>query len=160
MNSECCYASLFFLIMTLNYFLYYHQIKLFMKTLPSFSKDKKKNELKNRKPPSYLVETFFITSILFFFKFYSLNAFAALTFVTILIPFMIYHILNMFGAILSFVTSLHIETDEEFQILSPLQIENLVLVIQHLLIYLSLYTLSGELDDLVDLKKAKINMFE
>jgi hypothetical protein len=78
----------------------------------------------------------------------------------ILIPFMIYHVCCMIGAILAFVTSLHIDSDpEDFQILSGLQITNLIQVIQHMLIYFSLYQISGELDLLFDLKK-HTNMFE
>jgi fatty acid desaturase len=80
---------------------------------------KSRNELKNKTPPSYLAETAFITTLLFFFKFYSLNAFATLTFVTVLLPFMIYHVLSMFGAILNFVTSLHVESESE-DLVSPL----------------------------------------
>lgn len=78
-----------------------------------FEQKQARNELKSRKPPSYLAETLFVTTMLFFLKFYSLNCFASITFVTILIPFMIYSICCMFGAVLSFVTSLQIDTDSD-----------------------------------------------
>ena len=39
-------------------------------------------------------------------KFYSLDTFGAITFVTILLPFMIYHFLSMFGYIIEIVASL------------------------------------------------------
>ena len=66
----------------------------------------------------------------------------------------------MLSAILSFVTSLHIDVDsDDFQILSGLQITNLVSVVQHLLAYFALYELAGVLDSLLELKKGSINMF-
>jgi hypothetical protein len=70
-------------------------------------------ELRKRKPPSYLAETTFVTLTLFFLKFYSMDAFAAISFVTILMPFMIYHILSMCGAVLEFVASLYADSDYE-----------------------------------------------
>ena len=72
---------------------------------------------------------------------------------------MIYQICCMFGAVLSFITSLNIESNAE-EILSSLQISNLISVTQHMLIYFSLYLMSGELDELLDVKKVKGNMFE
>jgi hypothetical protein len=65
----------------------------------------------------------------------------------------------MFGSVLSFITSLNIESNAE-EILSSLQISNLISVTQHMLIYFSLYLMSGELDELLDVKKVKGNMFE
>jgi hypothetical protein len=60
----------------------------------------------------------------------------------------------MIGAILAFITSLHVDSDtDDFQILSTLQITSLVQVLQHMLIYFSLYQLSGEMDHMFDLKK-------
>jgi hypothetical protein len=85
-----------------------------MKTSNLPPKDSKAmKELRAKKPPGYLAETTFITLCLFFLKFYSLNAFAAISFVTILMPYMIYHILNMCGSILEFVASLYVETDSD-----------------------------------------------
>ena len=86
-----------------------------------------RQELRNKKPPSYISEVLFITTLIFFAKFYSLNCYAMITFVTILAPFMLYHVLCMIGAILAFVTSLHIDSDtDDGQILTGLQITNLV----------------------------------
>lgn len=111
-------------------------------------------ELRKRKPPSYLAETTFVTLCLFFLKFYSTDAFGAVSFVTVLIPLMIYHVLNMCGSVLEFVASLYAGVDcEETSLLNPAQISSLVLVLQHLFAYFALYTLSGELDALIDLKK-------
>ena len=60
-----------------------------------------------------------MTLALFFLKFYSIDAFAAISFVTVLIPFMIYHILSMCGSVLEFVASLYAEFDyEETSLLS------------------------------------------
>ena len=82
---------------------------------------KTKSELRSAQPPGYLAETATFTTCLLFLKFYSLNAFAATTFFTILSPFMLHQVLSMLGAILNFVTSLHIDTDtEDFQIFSSL----------------------------------------
>ena len=113
-----------------------------------------RSELRSKKPPSYATETLFLTTLIFFAKFYSLNCYAAITFVLILCPFMIYHVCCMIGAILAFITSLHVDSDtDDFQILSTLQITSLVQVLQHMLIYFSLYQLSGEMDHMFDLKK-------
>lgn len=60
--------------------------------------------MKSKKSPGYIVETTFFTTLLLFLKFYSLDAFAAISFVTVLLPFMLYHLLNMFGYILEFIT--------------------------------------------------------
>ena len=74
-----------------------------------------RTELRNKKPPSHITEVLFLTTLLFFAKFYSLNCFAAITFVMILAPFMVYHVCCMISAILAFVTSLHVDSDgEEF----------------------------------------------
>jgi hypothetical protein len=70
-------------------------------------------ELRKRKPPSYIAETTFISLCLFFLKFYSMDAFAAISFVTVLLPFMIFHILTMCGSILEFVASLYTDLDLE-----------------------------------------------
>ena len=119
--------------------------------------------LRNKKPPGYLVETTFVTLCLVFAKFYSLDAFAALTFVTILMPFMIFHILNLCGLILEFVTSLHMEndpaSDDDLQLLSGNQIKILTHILQHLLSYFGLYSISGPLQDLIEVKSRK-GMFE
>jgi hypothetical protein len=124
-------------------------------TLPQNKDSPALKELRKRKPPSYLAETTFVTLALFFFKFYSLDAFSAISFVTVLIPFMIYHILTMCGAVLEFVASLYTDNDyEETSLLNTAQVSSLVSVLQSLFAYFALYTLSGELDSLIDLKKA------
>jgi uncharacterized membrane protein len=131
---------------------------------PDISKETREAKaLRSKKPPGYLVEVTFVTLCLAFGKFYSLDAFSALSFVTILLPFMIYHILNLCGYILEFVTSLHMEadptTDDDMQLLSGAQLTILVSMLQHLLGYFGLYSLAGPMNDLVDLKSKK-NMFE
>lgn len=118
-----------------------------------------RNELKNKQPPSYLAEVTFISTLLLFAKFYSLNCFAAITFGTILAPFMVYFVCCMFAGIIAFLTSLNIDNEED-SLLSSLQITNLVQVIQSMLYYFSLYNLSGELDTLLDLHKQKGPMFD
>ena len=67
--------------------------------------------LKSRKPPGYLIEVTFVTVVLLTAKCYSIDAYAAISFVTVLLPFMLYHILNLCGYVLEFVTSLHLEAD-------------------------------------------------
>lgn len=74
---------------------------------------------------------------------------------------MLYHLLNMFGFILEFVTSLHAQNDDEEgdSLLTGFQIQALTNIIVHLLAYFSLYMLSGSFDELIDLKTKK-GMFE
>jgi hypothetical protein len=90
-----------------------------------------------------------------------MDAFAAITFVTVLLPFMLYHLLNMFGFILEFVTTLHVtdEDEDETQLLNPLSLQALINTVMHLLAYFSLYTLSGSFDELIDVKSKK-GMFD
>jgi hypothetical protein len=68
--------------------------------------------LKNKQPPSYLVEVTFVSTLLLVAKFYSLNCFAAITFVAILSPYMTYFVCCMFGGILAFITALNIDSDD------------------------------------------------
>lgn len=114
--------------------------------------------LKNTQPPSYLAEVTFASTLLLVAKFYSLNCFALITFVAILSPFMAYFVCCMFGGILAFITALNIDSDDS--LLSSLQTGHLVQILQSMLFYFALYSLSGELDTLLDLHKPKGPMFD
>jgi hypothetical protein len=60
-----------------------------------------------------LTEVAFLSTNLFFLKFYSPQSYEAMTFFTILLPFMIYAIATLFGSLLKFIKLLHIEEQAE-----------------------------------------------
>ena len=62
-----------------------------------------KNQNQNLKNPSYVAEIACLSTNLFFLKFYSPEAYDAMTFFTILLPFMIYSIGTLFGFLLKFI---------------------------------------------------------
>lgn len=90
-----------------------------------------------------------------------MDAFAAIRFYTVLIPFMIFNFVTMCGSVLEFIASLYSEFDcDETSLLTPTQISNLVTVLQNLLAYFAIFTLSDQLDNLIDLKKATHSNFK
>ena len=100
-----------------------------------------------KKPPGFMVETAFLSASLFMLKLYSDAAFDALSFVTVLIPFMVYFLLAIVFNILKFLKLLHVEEiDEDEGILTPKQIKLLFTVARNLMAYFGLYMISGELD--------------
>lgn len=68
---------------------------------------------KNSKAPSLITEFTFVSLNLFFLKFYSEQAFVALSFFTILLPIMAYAILSLFAYLLKFIQYMQIEEEEE-----------------------------------------------
>lgn len=76
--------------------------------------------MKKKKPPGFLLEISFITVNICIAKFYSDLAFDALSFVTVLLPFMLYFLVGVVTGMLRFITSLSMEDiDDEIGILSP-----------------------------------------
>lgn len=76
--------------------------------------------LKKEVPPGFILEVAWLTASLFFIKIAVPGAFQALTFVTILLPFMIYFIINVLQNLLQFVQLLHMEDlYEDSGFLSP-----------------------------------------
>ena len=100
-----------------------------------------------KKPPGFITETVFLCVSLFLLKIYSDAAFDALSFVTVLIPIMVFFLLSIVFNILKFIKLLHTEElDEDAGILSPKQIKLLFTVARNLLAYFGVYMISGELD--------------
>lgn len=100
-----------------------------------------------KKPPGFLCETAFLSTSLLFAKLYSDASFGALSFMTVLLPFMIYFILAIVFNILKFLKLLHTEDlDEDAGILSPKQTKLLFTVMRNLLAYFGTYCVAGELD--------------
>ena len=100
-----------------------------------------------KKPPGFITETVFLCVSLFLLKLYSDAAFDALSFVTVLIPIMVFFLLSIVFNILKFIKLLHTEElDEDAGILSPKQIKLLFTVARNLLAYFGVYMISGELD--------------
>ena len=113
-----------------------------------------------KKPPSFIVETTFLCVTLFLLKLYSDAAFEALSFVTVLIPMMIFFLLSIVFNVLKFLKLLHTEElDEDAGILSSKQIKLLFTIARNLLGYFGLYMVSGELDKHITHKDlAEINI--
>lgn len=110
--------------------------------------------LKKETPPGFLLEVTWITVSLFLVKLSVPDAFHALTFVTILLPLMLYFIVSVLQDLLGFIGSLHMEDySEEHSILSPRQFELLFNVFINMLGYFGLYSISGELDRLLAQKE-------
>ena len=100
-----------------------------------------------KKPPGWITEAVFCSVSLFLVKLYSDPAFSALSFMTVLLPMMIYFIFSIIFNILKFLKLLHTEeVDEEAGLLSPKQVKLLFTVARNLLGYFGLYCLAGELD--------------
>ena len=100
-----------------------------------------------KKPPGWITEAAFMSVSLFLVKLYSDPAFSALSFMTVLLPMMIYFIFSIIFNILKFLKLLHTEeVDEEAGLLSPKQVKLLFTVARNLLGYFGIYCLAGELD--------------
>ena len=101
----------------------------------------------NKKPPGFLCETTFISVSLLMLKFYSDAAFDALSFMTVLLPMMIYFILAIMFNVLRFMELLHTEDfDEDAGLLSPKQMKLLFKIARNLLAYFGIYSLAGVRD--------------
>ena len=80
-------------------------------------------------------------------KLYSDASFGALSFMTVLLPMMLYFILSIVFNVLKFLKLLHTEeVDEEGGILTSKQVKLLFMVARNLLAYFGLYISAGELD--------------
>ena len=93
-------------------------------------------------------------------KFYSDPAFSALSFMTVLLPLMIYFVIAIMFNVLKFMELLHSEDlDEDAGLLSPKQTKLLFTVSRNLLAYFGVYCIAGELDKHVVQKElATINL--
>ena len=101
-----------------------------------------------KKPPGWITEAAFFSITLFLVKLHSDALFSALSFMTILLPMMIYFIFSIIFNILKFLKLLHTEEvdEEDAGILSPKQVKLLFTVARNLLGYFGIYCLAGELD--------------
>jgi len=101
-----------------------------------------------KKPPGFLCEAVFCSTSLFMAKLYSDATFDAITFMTVLLPLMLYFICSIIFNVLKFLKLLHTEEidEEEGGILSGKQIKLLFTVARNLLGYFGLYMFAGELD--------------
>lgn len=80
-------------------------------------------------------------------KLYSDPLFSAVSFTTVLLPFMIFFILSIVFNILKFLKLLHTEEmDEDGGLLSPKQTKLLFTVARNMLGYFGLYMVAGDLD--------------
>jgi hypothetical protein len=76
--------------------------------------------LKKETPPGFVLEVAWLTITLLFVKLAVPNAYSALTFVTVLLPLMIYFVVNVLQNLLQFVSLLHIEDfSDDYSILTP-----------------------------------------
>ena len=90
-------------------------------TSPAYSPTPRElKALKKEEPPGFLLEVAWVTITLFFVKLSVDGAYQALSFVTVLLPLMVYFIVNVLQNLLKFVQLLHTEDlDEGAGILSP-----------------------------------------
>jgi len=106
--------------------------------------------LKKEKPPGFILEIAWLTFSLLFAKLAVPHAYFALTFVTVLLPMMVYFIVSVLQNLLEFVSLLHMEDfSDDSSILTPNQVSLLFTVIRNLFGYFGLYSISGELDKMV-----------
>ncbi len=99
------------------------------------------------KSPSYFIEIACLSTNLFFVKFISQESYDAMTFFTILLPFMVYLVVTLFGSLLKFLQLLHTEdAEDETQFLSSKQKKIVSKVMRNLALYFGVYFLSAELD--------------
>ena len=100
-----------------------------------------------KKPPGFICEAAFCSTVLFLVKMYSDAMYEAISFVTVLIPMMVYFVLSILLYVFKFIQVLHIEDgDEEDGILTPRQMKIMFNVIRNMAGYFGLYFLCGELD--------------
>ena len=59
--------------------------------------------LEVKKPPGYIVETIFVTTVLFFLKMYSDAAFDAFSFMTVMLPLLVYFVVSIVMDIIKFI---------------------------------------------------------
>ena len=113
-----------------------------------------------KKPPGFITETAWASTTLFTLKLYSDAAFSALSFMTVLIPFLIYFALSIVFNVLKFIKLIHTEeVEEDAGLLSGKQIKLLFTMARNLLGYFGLYMIAGELDEHITHKQlATINM--
>ena len=101
----------------------------------------------NKKPPGFLTEAAFCSVTLVLVKMYSDATYDAISFVTVLLPIMVYFVLSIVMQIFKFIQKLHMEEMEDDDgILSPKQIKILIGVLRNMAAYFGIYTLSGQLD--------------